>query len=181
MGSTNNGPFETMYLNTIESSKQHVPFKRRTREEYSKIHASKDLNLKTEDIDGAQASTTFESKLQKRQHQNRPTFHDTRDIHGTQPDVLIPWHVNRINHNLKIDDIDGASPLKNRLCMTRQVNPLNPVYKLPSFKVRPITPPKFIRDSIRVDDIEEQRQSIQRSNLTLIINLKIRCGNTKML
>lgn len=36
-------------------------------------------------------------------------------------------------------------------------NPLNPVYKLASFTFVPPKPPKFIRDSYQIDDIEGAR------------------------
>jgi hypothetical protein len=36
-------------------------------------------------------------------------------------------------------------------------NPLNPVYALPTVEVRPITPPKFIRDQMDVSDIAGAR------------------------
>lgn len=32
-------------------------------------------------------------------------------------------------------------------------NPLNPSYKLPSYKIKPATPRKFLRDGLNVKDI----------------------------
>lgn len=45
---------------------------------------------------------------------------------------------------------------------TRGYNdPLNPSYQLPQVEMRPITPPKFIRDQISHDDIEGSRPKKQ--------------------
>ena len=55
------------------------------------------------------------------------------------------------NFSLNVRDIEKAYPNKPNPVSQRHVNPLNPVYKLPSFKMPPPpTPPKFIRDSIRL-------------------------------
>lgn len=40
-------------------------------------------------------------------------------------------------------------------------NPLNPQYSLPKVEMRPITPPKFIRDNIGHDDIEGSKPKKQ--------------------
>lgn len=52
------------------------------------------------------------------------------DIHGTQPNCV------------KFQTKRGGG------------NPLNPEYNLQSVEVRPITPPKFVRDNINNGDIE---------------------------
>jgi hypothetical protein len=36
----------------------------------------------------------------------------------------------------------------------RQINPLDPEYKLPSVDLVPATPPKFIKDPLNVSDID---------------------------
>ena len=60
--------------------------------------------------------------------------------------------------NLATDDIEGAAPCCNRFKSTRSGNdPLNPVYTLSKVEVRPATPPKFIRDSMLVDDIDKAK------------------------
>jgi len=41
--------------------------------------------------------------------------------------------------------------MKGTIITSRHTNPLNPVYKLPTVEIKPPTPPKFLRDSIRVD------------------------------
>lgn len=36
-------------------------------------------------------------------------------------------------------------------------NPLNPTYKVPEVAKRPVTPPRFMRDQMEIDDIEGAR------------------------
>ena len=65
---------------------------------------------------------------------------------------------NKPNFILNVRDIEKAYPNKPNPVSQRHVNPLNPVYKLPSFKMPPPpTPPKFIRDSMDVSDIEKAK------------------------
>lgn len=62
--------------------------------------------------------------------------------------------LNKPYYQMRNDDIDGTRPGLIRFKTKRESsNPLNPVYKLPSFE--PLEPiiPKFIRDSIEVSDI----------------------------
>jgi hypothetical protein len=51
-------------------------------------------------------------------------------------------------------DIDYAQPSSKEFKSTRTGQPMEPVYNLPKFEVRPFTPPKFIRDSIDASDIQ---------------------------
>ena len=55
---------------------------------------------------------------------------------------------------MKVDDIRGTRPQKVKFVTGRTSNPLEPDYKLPSFKVAEPVQPKFIRDAMNVDDIE---------------------------
>lgn len=62
--------------------------------------------------------------------------------------------LNKPYYYLRDDDIAGTKPAIATFKTKREAsNPLNPVYRLPSFE--PLEPviPKFIRDSINVDDI----------------------------
>jgi hypothetical protein len=62
--------------------------------------------------------------------------------------------LNKPYYYLRDDDIQGTKPAIATFKTKREPsNPLNPVYKLPSFE--PLEPviPRFIRDSINVDDI----------------------------
>ena len=55
---------------------------------------------------------------------------------------------------MNIKDIEGAYPKCVSFTSSRiGSNPLNPVYPLPKVEMRPITPPKFIRDQMNISDI----------------------------
>ncbi len=60
--------------------------------------------------------------------------------------------------NLKTNDIQGAAPQCNKFASKRQGNdPLNPTYNLSHVEVRPVTPPRYIRDAMAVDDIDKAK------------------------
>ena len=62
------------------------------------------------------------------------------------------------NYILDVHDIEKAYPNMFNIRTQRRVNPLNPIYKLPSYPIPlPVTPPKFIRDQIDISDIEKAR------------------------
>ena len=62
---------------------------------------------------------------------------------------------NKPEYNLSNCDIDGTKTLINKFITRREPsNPLQPVYKLPSFTYVPPDPPKFIRDAMTTNDIE---------------------------
>ena len=64
--------------------------------------------------------------------------------------------LNKPNFILDVRDIEKAYPKKVNPNSQRHVNPLNPVYKLPSYPIPPPpTPPKFIRDQMDISDIEK--------------------------
>ena len=66
--------------------------------------------------------------------------------------------LNKPEYNLTNNDIEGTKTHIVKFVTKREPsNPLNPVYKLASFKFVPPEPPKFIRDSYQVDDIEGTR------------------------
>ena len=91
---------------------------------------------------------------------NKPVYsNSTTDIERACPK---PLHVslNKPNFNLMTSDIEKAQPRQVEFVTNRVTNPLNPDYKLPSFEVRPVTPPRFVRDSIAADDIEGTRPEI---------------------
>ena len=61
---------------------------------------------------------------------------------------------NKPDNQLKNEDLLGAKPkIFNFVTGRLPSNPLDPQYKLPFYEVREATPPKFIRDSIKIDDI----------------------------
>lgn len=96
------------------------------------------FSLKTDDIPGAT------SHLKAYQYTNKPSY---------------------INSNL---GIEKSSSQSISFITHRQVNPLNPDYKLPSSLPKNYTPPKFIRDTLDVHDI--QGPSAKNLNKTQIRN-----------
>jgi len=64
--------------------------------------------------------------------------------------------LNKPYYYMRDDDIPYAKPSSNNSLKTKREpsNPLNPVYKLASFEPLEPVVPKFIRDSINVNDIE---------------------------
>ncbi len=63
--------------------------------------------------------------------------------------------MNRPEFNLKNSDIDGSKPQCVKFKTTRQeFNPLEPKYKLPKYQEIEPEIPKFIRDNIKIDDID---------------------------
>jgi hypothetical protein len=108
-------------------------------------------SLQTRDIEGAQ------SRLPGYKFINKPEYTNyTADIDRAQPATLHPA-INRPQFRLMTEDIEFAKPNARTFKTTRTGQPMEPVYNLPKFEVRPITPPKFIRDSMNPADIEGAR------------------------
>ena len=111
-------------------------------------------SLQTSDITGAKPL------LRGYQCINKPEFSNyTQDIEKAQPRQLHST-LNKPNYNLMTEDREKAKPRVTEFVTERMTNPLNPVYKLPSFETRPVTPPKFIRDSISANDIEGTKPEV---------------------
>ncbi|OMJ92055.1 hypothetical protein SteCoe_5260 [Stentor coeruleus] len=105
-------------------------------------------SLQTEDIIGAQPL------LKGYQYLNKPEYiNQTQDIEKAYPKQL-HQKLRKPNLSLEISDIEGTKSRHLEFTTNRVVNPLNPVYKLPSYETRAVTPPKFIRDTLMNDDIE---------------------------
>lgn len=51
-------------------------------------------------------------------------------------------------------DIENARPDCVKFKTKRMHDPMNPTYQLPQVEIRPVTPPRFIRDNLTNDDIE---------------------------
>jgi hypothetical protein len=108
-------------------------------------------SLQTADIKGAQP------RLPGYKFINKPEFSNyTGDIAQAQPAKLHP-SISRPMFSLMTHDIDYAQPCSKEFKSTRTGQPMEPVYNLPKFEVRPYTPPKFIRDSIDASDIQGTR------------------------
>lgn len=76
------------------------------------------------------------------------------DIERTSPRQL-HFPLNRPEYNLITSDIDGSKPQCVKFQTKRkEFNPLEPKYNLPKFTESAPDIPKFIRDSIKIDDID---------------------------
>lgn len=129
-----------MSLSTISFNDQQPKHKL-----YMKTESS---SLQTRDIEGAQPYLPGYKFANKVEYSNV-----THDIERAQPSKLHPA-MNRPEFRLTTSDIEFAQPCSKEFKTNRiGHNPLEPVYKLPKFEVRPVTPPKFIRDSISPGDI----------------------------
>lgn len=105
-------------------------------------------SLQTEDILGAQPL------LKGYQYLNKPEYiNQTQDIEKAYPKQL-HQKLRKPDLSLEIADIEGTKPRHLEFTTNRVTNPLNPVYKLPSYETRAATPPRFIRDALVSDDIE---------------------------
>ena len=84
---------------------------------------------------------------------------DNLDIENSSPKKSIPDKVNKPNYNLSNRDIEGTLPRGHHCFVSsRHVDPLNPVYPLPSCGEKyPLEVPKFIRDTLDVRDISGAR------------------------
>ena len=109
-------------------------------------------NLNTSDIQGASP------KLHGSRVVNKPEFSNTNwDIARSQPAAL---HIglNKPEYNLLSNDVEGAQPQCVKFTTNRcGHNPLNPTYKMAQVEKREITPPRFVRDHMEIDDIEGAR------------------------
>lgn len=136
-----------MYLSTI--SEKDASSKRKV------FIRAAGTNLVTSDIEGSQP------RLAGYQYFNKPSYsNSTEDIERSSPKPL-HQQLDRPEFNLTTKDIDKAFPSKVGFQSKRiGTNPLSPVYNLASFETRPFTPPKFIRDSINITDIDGTKPEI---------------------
>lgn len=102
-----------------------------------------------------------EDKGEAKTYYNKPCFFGTADIEGAQPKRTYQRRVP--GDTMRVNDIDGATVLiKDKFLHTkRHEDPLQPNYKLPSYKVVPPVEPKFVKDSLSVDDIDGTRSSVK--------------------
>ncbi len=98
-----------------------------------------------------------------KQEINRPEFNlVNEDIQGSGPRML---HIglNKPEYNLSNEDIEGTKAQIFKFVTKREPsNPLNPVYKLPSFTIVPPEVPRFIRDGMQIDDIEGSKPILKK-------------------
>eukprot|EP00753_Platysulcus_tardus_P016470 PLAT5745.1.p1 GENE.PLAT5745.1~~PLAT5745.1.p1 ORF type:complete len:593 (-),score=191.24 PLAT5745.1:123-1874(-) len=122
----------TMSLSTIPNTKR------------TRMVAHKETN-RTDDIPGAAPKRLPAYR--------KPDLHGTADIVGAAPRRGRVVDPGTEPASLRVTDIPGARPKPHTFRTARVVDPMNPEYKLPSVEVRPATPPRFVRDAMRADDI----------------------------
>ena len=84
---------------------------------------------------------------------NKPDLHGVGDIERSQPKSLHAGLRNKPAFSYTNDDIDGSKPKPYTFKTARVVDPVDPVYALPSSTKHEITPPRFLRDGRDVSDI----------------------------
>lgn len=86
----------------------------------------------------------------------------TDDIQGAKPALKQYAYTNKLSYSNSTQGIEKASPSVNSLKTSRSTNPLIPEYKLPTCITKPVTPPKFIRDTLDTADISKARPVASR-------------------
>ena len=131
----------TMYLSTINKNDAIIrPFK--------KLATQRDWSANLYNLD-------IESSMPRRfgVFTNKIDFiNKVDDIERTNPKIL-HYPLNKPEYNLTNKDIEKSSPQLNYIKTKRCTNPLEPKYNLPKVEDYPPEIPKFIRDSIDINDI----------------------------
>lgn len=84
----------------------------------------------------------------------------TDDIAGAKPMLRSYGFTNKVSYVNSCVGIEKSSPVSSKLTTSRITNPLTPDYKLPSSHPHPLTPPKFIRDTMDTRDITNKKPRI---------------------
>ncbi len=134
---------DTMYLSTIKPNDVKI-------KKFKQINTNRDYsaNLYNLDIPGS-SPKKFGVLCHKPDYTNR-----NDDIERSHPKLL---HIglNKPEYNLNSRDISGNSPSCVIFKTNREpFNPLEPKYKLPEVEYLDPPVPKFIRDSIQINDIQ---------------------------
>lgn len=116
------------------------------------------------DIDGAKSGPKYKLYFDKPQRQQS-------DVDGSTSKQLTKTRNCRDN-SLYIDDIEGTRhTIKDRMMRTnRHVNPLEPQYKLPTYEAATFENPKFLKDSMRLDDIHRPEERTYATRDIMNIN-----------
>lgn len=133
---------DLMYLSTLTNNdfKMH---------KFKQLHTNRNwsINLYNLDIEGS-SPRKFGAFNQKIDYTNK-----NDDIDKSFPKKL---HIklNKPEYNLSNSDIEYSQPHCVKCKITRHTNPLEPKYNLPKSPEYPPYEPRFVRDNIKVDDIE---------------------------
>lgn len=130
--------------------------------QFKKLNTNRDwsLNLYNLDIEGS-SPKKFGYFSNKEDFTNKNS-----DIEKSSPKNYYP-NINKKSFNLTNDDIEFSSPHCVKYLTTRHTNPLEPKYSLRYPEPMPIPPPKFIRDSMEINDIKgtKPKKFINERNL----------------
>lgn len=116
--------------------------------QFKKLNTNRDwsLNLYNLDIEGS-SPRKFGYFFNKEDFTNKNS-----DIEKSSPKNYNK-NINKKSFNLTNDDIEFSKPQCVKNTTTRHTNPLEPKYMIKNPEIMPITPPKFIRDSMEIKDI----------------------------
>eukprot|EP00162_Nutomonas_longa_P006629 comp17147_c0_seq1/m.28457 comp17147_c0_seq1/g.28457 ORF comp17147_c0_seq1/g.28457 comp17147_c0_seq1/m.28457 type:complete len:423 (-) comp17147_c0_seq1:30-1298(-) len=81
-------------------------------------------------------------------------------IEKSTPRELHRTLVNAPMFSLTTADVDGATPASHSFTSSRHVNSLDPVYQLPSHVAKPVTPPRFLRDTFEIVGERKKRREL---------------------
>ena len=120
--------------------------------QFKKLNTNRDwsLNLYNLDIEGS-SPRKFGYFFNKVDFTNKNS-----DIEKSSPKDY-NQNINKISFNLTNDDIEFSKPQCVKKESKRHTNPLQPKYIFKSPEILPITPPKFIRDAMEINDIKGSR------------------------
>jgi hypothetical protein len=120
--------------------------------QFKKLNTNREwsLNLYNLDIEGS-SPRKFGFFFNKEDFTNKNS-----DIEKSSPKSYNK-NINKISYNLTNDDIEFSKPQCIKNSTTRHTNPLQPKYTLKNPEILPVTPPKFIRDSMQINDIRGSR------------------------
>ena len=116
--------------------------------QFKKLNTNRDwsLNLYNLDIEGS-SPRKFGYFFNKEDFTNKNS-----DIEKSSPRNYNK-NINKKSFNLTNDDIEFSKPQCVKNATTRHTNPLEPKYMIKNPDLLPITPPRFIRDSMDIKDI----------------------------
>ena len=119
---------------------------------FKKLNTNRDwsLNLYNLDIEGS-SPRKFGYFFNKEDFTNKNS-----DIEKSSPKNYYQ-NINKISFNLTNDDIEFSKPQCVKNASTRHTNPLQPKYIIKNPEILPITPSKFMRNTLEINDIKGTR------------------------